>query len=123
MASSVGVFLVIFRLWHAVSLGRVYRSCLGPYPKYISPSLAPEWIGVRVKKRSTQAQTDLAPETRFKVLLMPVSIGFFGACLGRFCLEVCLSELELRIWYECSKGTFDVTCRSDGPEWLLEPPM
>jgi hypothetical protein len=46
--------LVIFKFSNVVSLGRVCRSGLRPYPRYISPSLAPEWIGVRVKKGSMQ---------------------------------------------------------------------
>ena len=33
----------------AVSLGRVLRSGLLPYPRYMSSSLAPEWFWVRVE--------------------------------------------------------------------------
>ena len=36
--------------FRAVSLGRVSRSGSLPYPRYMSSSLAPEWIGVRVEK-------------------------------------------------------------------------
>ena len=36
--------------FRAVSLGRVSRSGPLPYPRYMSSSLAPEWIGVRVEK-------------------------------------------------------------------------
>ena len=35
----------------SVSLGGVSRSGLGPYPRYMSSSLAPECIEVRVEKR------------------------------------------------------------------------
>ena len=38
MVISVGVFLVIFKFSNVVSLGRVCRSCLRPYPRYISPT-------------------------------------------------------------------------------------
>ena len=34
-----------------MSLGRVSRSGLLPYPRYMSLSLVPEWIRVRVGKR------------------------------------------------------------------------
>ena len=49
---SVGIFswpLNVFD-FRAVSLGRASRSGLRPYPRYMSLSLAPEWIEVRVKK-------------------------------------------------------------------------
>ena len=37
--------------FRVMSLGRVSRSGLWPYPRSISSSLAPEWIEVRVKRR------------------------------------------------------------------------
>ena len=42
------------QVFNEVPLGRTCRSGLWPYPRYISPSLAPEWIGVRVRKGSMQ---------------------------------------------------------------------
>ena len=49
---SVGAFCWTLNVFdsRAVSLGRVSRSGLIPYARYMSSSLAPEWIEVRVKK-------------------------------------------------------------------------
>ena len=48
----VGIFCSSLDVFdsRAVSLGRVSRSGLRPYPRYMSSSLAPKWIEVRVKK-------------------------------------------------------------------------
>ena len=55
--SHFGVNLVDIPCWslnafdcRSVSLGGVSRSGLRPYPRYMSSSLAPEWIEIRVEK-------------------------------------------------------------------------
>ena len=49
---SIGIFCLFLNVFdsRAVSSGRVSRTGLRPYPRYMSSSLAPKWIEARVKK-------------------------------------------------------------------------
>ena len=68
---SVGIFCCTLHVsdFRVVSLGRVSRSGLRPYPRYVSSSLAPEWIEVRVKKGCSWFRLDLMLQRHFLKVL------------------------------------------------------
>ena len=51
--------------YRAVSLGRVLRSGILPYPRYMSSSLAPEWFWVRVEMELKMVSTISMPRKHF----------------------------------------------------------